>query len=285
MTSDNEIIALRASGVSLMRMSWPLIMIGLMLSLACIPLNYVLMPEAGYRARKLVKEIGVNNPTALLEPGVFLNIFENYVVFIYDMRGETLLNVRIYQPQPDGPTRTLVAEKGEIVANPNANSIKIKLTNGIADETDPKDPKAFYKLKFQDYHITLNLKESLRGQRIEKKPRELTLGELREELDRFKEQKLDPTPIYIEMHNKTALAFSNLIFVMIAIPIGLKTHRREKTINFGMALLVFLIYWAMMLGGVALVMRKVMPAWLGVWSPNMIFGAVSLVFLTIANKR
>ncbi|MDD5440281.1 MAG: LptF/LptG family permease [Candidatus Omnitrophica bacterium] len=285
LTSDNEVVALRASGISIPNMALPILTVGLILSLVSVPFNYIVVPESGYQARKLVKEIGVKNPTALLEPGVFLKIFKDYVIFIYDITGTQLKNVRIYQPQKNGPTRTMIAETGEIVSQPNENTIKIKLTNGMADETRPDEPNNFYKLLFNNYYITLNLKDSLRAQKIEKKAREYTIGELRSELKKYKEQRVDVTPLEIEIHNKIALAFSTVIFILIAIPIGLKTHRREKSINFGLALFIFMIYWGIMLGGIACAIQKWVPPWLGVWSPNILFGIVSLVLFGRVIKR
>jgi len=286
LTSDNEIIALRASGVSIHRLSSPVLIVGLLLSIASVPLNYKIVPDTGYMSRKLLKEIGVQNPAALIEPGVFLKIFKNYIVFVYDMRGTQLRNVRIYQPQDNGPTRTLVAEKGEIVPHKSKNAIKIKLTNGIADESNPENPNSFYKLVFKNYYITLNLKDSLREQEIEKKTRELTFRELKEKVAEYEEKGVDTTPLMIEIHNKLSLAFTNLIFMIIAIPIGVKTHRREKSINFTMAALVFVIYWMLMLGGLACAIRfPQVPAWLGAWSPNIIFAIVSIVLFTRVIKR
>ena len=122
-------------------------------------------------------------------------------------------------------------------------------------------------------------------QSIDKKARELTLTELIARIkthDKDDEQKRN---LLIELHNKVALAFSNLIFILIAIPIGVKTHRREKSVNFALALIVFLIYWGLMLGGMACVIRKLIPPWLGVWGPNIIFGAVSVFLFARVIKR
>ncbi len=248
LSNDNEIIALRASGVSIFKIASPVLLVGLIISLACIPLNYKVMPESSFRARKLVKEIGVKNPIALLEPGVFIKLFKDYVIFIYDMNGNKLKHIRIYQPQDNAPTRTLIAESGEIIADAGEGKVKIKLTNGIADEVDPENPDTMYKLVFKNYYLTLDLKDKLRKQIVQKKAREMTLDELKKELIEFNKKSIDTTPIQIEMHNKVSLAFSNLIFILLAIPIGIKTHRREKSINFGMALAVFLLYCTLMLG-------------------------------------
>jgi lipopolysaccharide export system permease protein len=285
LTSDNEIIALRASGVSLIRLSAPILIIGFIISLFCIPLNYNIMPEAGFKARKLVKDIGIKNPTALLEPGVFVKVFKDYIIFVYDIKGNELINVRIYQPQDDGPTRTVIAEKGVIIPQDNHDSIKIKLTNGIADETDPENPANFYKLMFKNYYMTLNLEDSFKKQNTEKKARELNFQELKSEIRNFRAKNIDTTPLQIEMHNKISFAFSSLIFILIAIPIGVNTHRREKSVNFGMALVIFLIYWGLMLAGVALVMKKILPVWLGVWGPNIIFVLLAIFLFIRGSKR
>ena len=285
LTSDNEIIALRASGVSLLKLSAPIFVVGIMLSLACIPLNYNIMPNATYKARKLVKQIGIQNPTALLEPGVFVKVFKDYIIFVYDMKGNELKNVRIYQPQENGPTRTVIAESGTIIPQKSNESIKIKLSNGIADETDPTDHNNFYKLIFKNYYMTLNLKDSFKKQETEKKARELTFKELKTEIQNFKEKNIDTIPLQIEMQNKVSFAFSNLIFILIAIPIGVRTHRREKSVNFGMALVIFLIYWGLMLGGIALVMKKTLPVWLGVWSPNIVFIILAIILFIRGSKR
>ncbi|MDD4201973.1 MAG: LptF/LptG family permease [Candidatus Omnitrophica bacterium] len=285
LTSDNEIIALRASGVSLLRLSVPIFVVGIIISLACIPLNYNIMPKASFNARKLVKDIGIKNPTALLEPGVFVKVFQDYIIFVYDIKGNELKNVRIYQPQDNGPTRTVIAQTGTILPQRSNESIKIKLSNGIADETDPENPDNFYKLVFKNYYMTLNLQDSFKKQETEKKPRELTLRELNSEIQNFKEKNIDTMPLQIEIQNKISFAFSNLIFILIAIPIGVRTHRREKSVNFGMALVVFLIYWGLMLGGVALVMKKLLPVWLGIWGPNILFVFFSILLFIKGSKR
>lgn len=285
LSSDNEIVALRASGVSILKIAAPILIVGFLISLACIPLNYKVMPESSFRARKMLKEMGIKNPAALIEPGVFIKIFKDYVLFAYDMKGNKLKNIRIYQPREDGPTRTLVAETGEILQNREEDEIKIKLTNGIADEIMPENPEAFYKLVFKDYYITLNLKDKFQKQKTEKKAREMTIEELRNSIEKFKRESIDTTPLLIEMHNKVSLAFSNLVFILLAIPLGIKTHMREKTINFGMALAVFLIYWALVLGAVACVIRKFVPPWFGMWFPNILFSGIAIILFARAERH
>ena len=285
LAGDNEIIALKASGVSLYRISAPILIVGLIISLFSIPLNDKLLPKSGYEARKLMKEIGIRNPLALLEPGVFIKGFEDYVIFVYSINQNKLKNIRIYQPQEGKPTRTIVAEEGEVITIPEQDIVKLKLTKGSADESLPQDPEHFYKLVFDTYYMTLNLKDAMEFEKIEKKPREMSIAEIRREIENLKKKKISTIPLYIELHNKLALAFSNVIFALIAIPIAIKTHRREKSINFGFTMVLFLAYWGIMLGGVACAIRKLVPPWTGIWMANFVLFVVGLfLFFKLARK-
>jgi len=285
LASDNEIIALRASGVSLYRIALPILIIGLMVSLFCIPLNDKILPTSGFKARKLLKEIGIRNPLALLEPGVFIKGFENYIIFIYGIDGNKLKDIRIYQPQEGKPTRTIVAEEGEVTSIPEKNMIKLKLRHGSADEALPQDPEHFYKLVFDTYYMSIDLQEALEYEEVQKKPREMSIAELRLEAEKLAKDNIDAVPIYIEIHNKLALAFSSFIFVLIGIPVALRMHRREKSINFGLTMVLFLAYWAIMLGGVACAIRKIVPPWAGIWMANAVLFTVGLfLFFRLTRK-
>ncbi|MGB2705485.1 MAG: LptF/LptG family permease [Candidatus Omnitrophota bacterium] len=285
LASDNEIIALKSNGISMYRIAMPLLIVGLLVSLFCIPLNDRLLPESGFAARKLIKKIGIENPLALLEAGVFIKAFEDYIIFVYGIDGNQLKNIRIYQPQKEGPTRVIVAEEGEVTSLPEQHAIKLKLKNGSVDEALPQDPTSSYKLVFKTYHMTLNFRKALEVQKIEKKPREKSIRQLRREITKLRRDNIDTIPLYIEIHNKLALAFSNFIFILVGIPIAVRAHRREKSINFGLTMVIFLLYWGVMLGGVACVVRKLMPPWAGIWMANAILFSVGIVlFSRMARK-
>ena len=138
LSGDNEIIAIRASGINIYRLSVPLLMVGLLFSLFSIVLADKIIPQMHFESRKIIKNIGVKTPAAYLEPGTFIKSFKGYIIFIYEIDKNKLKGVRIYQPQKDRSTRTIIAEKGEFVTLENQNAVKLKLTNGTSDEPNPK---------------------------------------------------------------------------------------------------------------------------------------------------
>jgi lipopolysaccharide export LptBFGC system permease protein LptF len=243
------------------------------------------LPESEFAARKLLKKLGLKHPAALLEPGVFVRGFKDYILFIHSIKGNNLDSIRIYQPRKDGPTRTIIAKKGEIVSVPGQNSIKLKLYDGTADEIVPDKPEEFYKLSFQEYYMTLNLDKAVDTRNIQKKAREKSIKELIEEMESLKKDDVSVIPLRIELHKKIALAFSNLIFVLVGIPLAITTHRREKFIGFSMAMGIFLLYWCIMLGGIAFAIRAIVPPWAGVWSANILLATLAVVLFYRVSRK
>jgi len=278
LSSDNEIVAIRASGIHLFSLILPLLIIGLILSLILVIFNDRVIPYAHYASRKTIMEIGVKNPAAALEPGIFINSFEKYILFIYRIDQNKLGNVRIYEPQGEGrAARTIVAKRGEFIVVPENNTVKLKLMDGTSDEPDPENPNNFYKLNFKTYFMTLNLSQAQNKDKIEKKPKDMTIEELRNEIKKIKKEGIDPAPLVTEINEKISLAFSCFILMLFGMPLAIITRRREKTINFGIAFLIVGIYYLMLLGSEALGLQGHLNPTFAMWLPNIILGAIGTV--------
>jgi len=272
LSSDNEIVAIRASGINLFSMLSPLLIIGVILSLFLVVFNDRVIPYAHFASRKTLIEVGVKNPTAALEPGIFINSFDKYILFIYKIDQNKLSNIRIYEPQGENkPTRTIVAKRGEFIAIPEKNMIKLKLVDGTSDEPDPSNPSNFYKLNFKTYFMNLNLSKMQDADQIEKKPKDMTILELEKEAEKLKKEGVDPSPIITEINEKISLAFSCLVFIILGIPLAIITRRREKSINFGISFLIVGVYYLMLLGAEALSLQGNMNPAIAMWLPNIVF--------------
>ena len=275
LSSDNEMVTIRASGVNLVRLVIPLLIVGLILSLGMVVVNDRVVPYAHFASRKMLVDIGMQNPAAALEPGVFINSFDKYILFIYAIDGNKLQNVRIYEPQgEDKPTRIIVAKKGEFVPDLEKNYIKIKLMDGTADEPDPNNPHSFYKLNFKTYYMTLNFAGLRDKGKIEKKPRDMTIAELRRESARLNNEGIETIPLTTQIHEKLALSFACLVFILLGLPLAAITRRREKSLNFGIAFIIVGIYYLMLLGCEALSMQGWLEPSIGLWIPNLLFAGV-----------
>lgn len=277
MAYENEITAIRASGISLYPFLFVLLLIGLMFSLLCLYFNDSLIPKTHYLTRTTIKEIGIKKPTTYLEEKTFIKAFKDYIMFIYKIKGDYLEDIRIFQPQVDKPTRTITAARGEFIAIPEKSAIKLILKNGTADEPSFDDPSVFYKLNFKNYNLTLSLKEKQNMQKLDKKVTDMTINELKDEIRKMRQLKIDERPLLVGLYRKYSLSFSSLIFILIGVPLAIRIKRRERSLGFVLSLIICLLYYLFMALGESLALRnKIYPS-IGVWLPNIIFLLIGLV--------
>jgi lipopolysaccharide export system permease protein len=279
LSQDNEMQAMRASGVSLYRIMFPVIIIGLIFSLLSSILNNRLLPEAHFAIRRIAKGIGIKNPASVLEPGTFIKAFEKYIIFVYKIKGNKLYNIRIYEPQENRPTRTIIADRGEFVPVKGKQMIKLKLIDGTSDEPNPSDPTSYYKLNFKTYYITLDLSQDYSQQQIQKKPKDMSAEELRKEIKKLKKLNINTIPLLTELYKKVSISFSCLAFVVIGLPLAIKTKKGAKSAGFGISLLVIIIYYLLFAGSEALALRKIIRPELAMWIPNAVLFTIGLILI------
>ena len=278
LSSDNEITAMRASGISLYRLSVPVVIVGLALSLGLLWLNDKVLPAAHYQSRRVLADIGIKKPTAFLESGTFIKNFKDYIIFIYEIKDNQLKDIRIYQPQKDRPVRTIIAKSGEFEVIPEEAIIKLKLYNGSSDEPDFDNPNRFFKLKFKVYEVALNLKDYV--SKIDKKPKDMSIAEIKQEAAKLKAESIeDLNSLNVEMHKKFTLAFSALVFVLLGIPLGITSRRAERSVGFGISLGIIIIYYIFAVGCESLSLKgNVNPA-IALWMPNTLLALAGFVLI------
>jgi len=278
-SSDNEITAMRTHGINLYKLTLPLIICGITLSLFSIILNDTILPASHFTSRKILKNMSIKNPSAYLEPGVFIKNFKDYIIYINDIDQNRMEGIRIYQIQSGRPTRTIIAKRGEFIVLEKQDAIKLKLIDGTSDEPDAKDPTRFYKLNFKTYYLTINLAESGLSleQSIEKKPKEMNFREIQQEIKRLGRHHIDAPALIAEFHRKISISLANLVFVIIGISLGIFTKRGEKTVQFAIALAVIVIYYLLMAGGMAISLKtgRAIPLW--IYMPNIIMATIGII--------
>jgi len=266
----------------------PAIIVGLFLSVLSIPLHDKIIPISHYKARMLLKEVGLRHPAAYLEAGTFIRGFKDYILFIYDIvygKDKTVFkNVRVYQPQKDGPTRTIIAKRGELISLLDKNTIKLKLIDGTSEEPNPINPRHFYKLNFKTYYLTLTLDASTMNE-SGKNTKEMTFDELLQNADELKKSGIDPTPLVRRLHKRIASSFASLAFVLIGLPLAITTRRSEKSIGVGLAFGLATIYWLLLAFGQVLATKDVLPIWLAMWFGNITLIVIGLIMMYFVMRR
>ena len=274
LSTDYELIAMRASGVAPARLATPMLIVGLIFSALLLIINDRLAPASHIAFRRQLKAIGIKRPTAYLESGTFIKEFPPYIIFVYHVDGQRLENVRIYEPQPHGPTRTIIAERGEFTQAPDKRSVQLNLSDGTVDEWDPQHPGSFYKVTFTTYAMVLRAdKEG--ADLVGKKLKEMTFKELAGERRRLAVEGIETLPVALELHRKIAASFASMVFVLFGLAFGLRLHHHERLTTYLWVLAVFVGYYLGAIGMNAVALKGWLAPWAAMWMPNIVGMAIS----------
>ena len=216
---------------------------------------------------------------------VFIKNFKGLVIFIRKIEENILYNINIYQPQEKGPTRTIIAEKGELMPIPEQNVIKLKLTNGISDEPDSSNPGRFYKLKFGTYFLPLDISNFKFKDQLDKKRKEKSIKEIWRDYLQVKEDGFIDHYRLTEIHKRLALASSMFVLTLISIPLAIRTKRGEKSVGFALALMLGTVYWASFIGMTSLSKTGTIPPQIAMHLPNLILTVIGSILTLKVIKR
>ena len=96
LSEDNEINAMRSSGISFLHIIRSPLLFGLLIAMLLTFFNNFILPEMNFRARLLSGDIYRKRPDINIEPGVFLDNLPNYSMIIGGKSEDLMSDVRIF---------------------------------------------------------------------------------------------------------------------------------------------------------------------------------------------
>ena len=302
-SADQELTAARASGISLVSLIAPILVLSLVLS----GLSAMVNLEWGPRSRMAYKDILFRftaevATSRLLPEGRHIRDIPGYVFFIGKNRDGQLEDVMVYiLARGTNDVATIHAARGKLEVNPTNQTYVMHLydANGIRFTGDRGNP-------ISGEYLTESFPVGER-KRSESIPiSDMTFGQLRVEL-RDLETKLTRTnssggqtvianaqmewelrrvtsPVHVQMHRRLAYSFACFSFTLLGIPLGIRVQRRETNIGFAIALMLVLVYYGMTMLGISLDRQ---PQWfphLILWVPNLICQSLGAWLLWRANR-
>ncbi|SDR69156.1 LptF/LptG family permease [Opitutus sp. GAS368] len=288
MSSDREITALRASGVSVAWLSAPILFSALLGVGATLAINFEFMPRAKVAYETLLAQAVGQNPLSFIIPKTFIRDFPDRIVYVGDKQGDLLKDIWIWNL--DKQKRVINSGRATTgwIRFDEANSKLVLSLDYLQAEThdrqDPEDPAKVRSGGATD-HATFDLSlGKLTGRpTVNVKAKWLTFSQLIGEWRRLKQP--DPTVpgdqrvkqlmrVQVTIHEKFAAAFSVLSFALIAIPLGIRVSRKETSANLGLALTLAMAYYfgTIMVGWVD--GHPALRPDLLMWLPNLGFQAL-----------
>ncbi len=310
-SADQELTAARASGISLVSLATPILMLSLLLCGVSALINMQLAPlcRVAYNGLRADMRSALANfklpegytdlpPTKPGDP--------MYTVYTRKNRNQNLQDVMVYKIENETNTTTIMAPTGHFFVDATNQELILYLTNSTTYFSQ-EGTAAFGTEWKLDLKLASDLKTNVSIS-------DMTFNQLQDELrkrsasaslplkiatnatnaanaDAVKKKKLPQRmladftePIRIQLHKQVAFSFACFGFTLIGIPLGIRVHRRETNYGVFVALGLVLIYYTIQFIGQSLASHAQYAPHLLMWMPNLVFEAVGAVLLWRANR-
>jgi lipopolysaccharide export system permease protein len=303
-SADQELTAARASGISLVSLATPVLVLGLLLCGLSAWINMEVAPMC----RVAYNDLRVEMRTALAnfrlpegQPVEFPGQTNgaSYTIYTRKNRNQNLQDVLILKIEQETNRTTIIAPGGRLELDTNDQKLLLYLTNFDAQLPEgrsfsgsewlvPVDLKATEKNAVGITDMTFQqLREELRKSRVSA-PIPLNALEARDQVQRKRRMERMTSdftePIRIQIHKQVAFSFACFGFTLIGIPLGIRVHRRETNIGILVAVALVLIYYTIQFIGQSLSAHAEYAPHLLMWMPNLVFQATGAVLLWRANR-
>lgn len=282
LAGDLEVAALKASGVSPLRLFRPFVAVAVLVTLLIAWLTLVVGPwSSGAFQRQLFRILQSRASTGIKER-TFSATFNQFVVYVDEISPSQvrLKGLLVSDERNPEQSRIIVAREGRLLSDEATRRITLRFLDGSISESDVGDRRRFRQTYFSLYDMSLPVDSPIAAASREEKPeKQLPLRQLLSEAARLAREGQITTPYYVELHKRFALPVAALVFTLVAFPLGIRSHRGGRAvalaISFGIVVSYYILYTAM--EGIAL--RGRMPAGIAVWVPNAILALVGGVLL------
>jgi lipopolysaccharide export system permease protein len=283
LSSENEIIAMKAGGISLTTHLKPVMLFAAAVFIILTAITTQMTAWGNNQIKDIMYEVARTKTTAGINEQTFYNRYEGVVLYVdrIPIDGSVMEGIFISERDPERGETLIFAKRGEFIPSPEDLSVTLSLEDGTMqipetkDKTEENTKAPFHVVKFQKYSLSLLHKERLGGAVNERPNRELYLSELigmiSAERASGKRSLKHITEHVIELHKRLTLPASIFVFALIGIPLGIRRVRSAGFASFSIGLVVILIYFSLSLTFETLAENATMNPALAMWSTNIIF--------------
>ena len=281
LSADNEIIVIKASGISLFQVMPPVLFCALVAALFAFGVSSIGAPWGNSAFRELSLQVLTKNIAATIREKTFWDDIPGVVMYTdhYEEKNKQLTGVVIHDGRNQLRPMTIFARDGVISGASGSNALLLSLQNGSIHMAG-KD--GLYRLVyFGEYSMTVGDKESSTPQARNESDIWLT------DLIRQMNDPALPAALRlrhrIEFHSRITFPCASFVFAILAVPLGIQNRRSGKSGGFAISVLIILSYYVMMSVAKSFPERGLLPSSIALWLPNLVFLGIGLYFLRMAS--
>ncbi|MBW1868316.1 MAG: LPS export ABC transporter permease LptF [Deltaproteobacteria bacterium] len=287
LSSDNEIIALKASGVSIYRLLPPVFIFCLISSLATAFVSIHGLPWGTLSFKRLAFEVGRSHADIALKERTFIDSFKGVILYVnkIDTKDRTLNDVFVVDKQEPKRVSTIVARRGKLLSDPEKFLWLLRLYDGSIGQVS-RERRSVHTLDFKTYDFALDLGHTISAQSGGTKDEtEMSLSELRQSLREAEEKDVQYFLTLLEYHKKFSIPFACFVLGLVAVPLGIQFKTAKRSSGIVLGLFFFLLYYVLLAAGWSLGETGNYPPVVGMWVPNLVLGAIGLYLMFMTARE
>ncbi len=285
MSTDQELIALRAGGISIKDIIvCPLIFISI-ICLANFYISFYGISWAMENFSKYMYDLAQKKAKMSLKPGIFNTKIADLTIYVQNIDQDTneMKNIFIKQKKLNKSDLIIISPKGFLKWNPVEKTIYLQMYNGKIYSLS-KDITKNPIILFKRYDFKLQLGRFFKLLKIN--PEDEKFLSYKKLKYMISNQKNKNSNRYIELveekHKRWALPVSCVVLGLFSIPIGWILEGMKKFYGSIIIMMIFFFYYILFAMGKSLIEGGVLNPVIGIWSPNIIFSIFTLILFYIA---
>ena len=258
MSADSEISAMRACGINVLSvMKWP-VLFALGCTLLGFWVNNEIVPRGHEVRRTLKTKVSVRTGLSVLEPGRIIDDFPKVKLYFGKKEGNWLYDLVVLDYSNPEVDRMVTADKA-LVTQEGAD-INLELYHMTVDPVDEK-----HQTMARANRFVYTMKNVIKDSAYSRRPKDFRffemLGYIRnfaKDIDRMsadgKAQPLrvdmmrrEQSGLKVELCKRFVFAMASICFVLVGIPLGIRSQRKESTVGMAISLAVSLGYYVLVI--------------------------------------
>ena len=272
LSGDNEILAMKSSGISLYKMMPPVLLASFIACLMALFISVFGAPWGNKTFKDLIFKIAQTSAALGIKERVFSEPFDNIIFYVnsFSSKDRIMKDVFLVDRREPENTNTIVAREGNVLLNPKSRTITIHFTGGTIFMVDKKFEEV-RTTEFDTYDLNIGLDDIMSNLSSRKKaPKEMYLKELVHKLKTTPKSDFRYNEMLIEFMEKFSIPLAVLLMGIIGIPLGAQIKTRSRFHGIVISLVIFLIYYLSLAGARSIGESEVLSPLVGSWLPNLL---------------
>ena len=285
LSSDSEILALKASGISMYKIIPPVIIVTSIIALFTAFFSIKLIPLSEIAMKQLTYQLLKEKVNKGIKPHVFTEALGDVVVYVDKIDKTTGLWSDVWVSDMRGVNNPIItmASTGRMESNIEDMDVTIVLHKGSLHKPSNENAQI---VEFDQYKINIPLRPPNSKATRVKKRNVLTMGELllasKDERLHIKERRT----LLIEYHKRMVLPAGCLLISLLGLPLGLQAKPGKKAVGIQAGLGIFILYYIFFTLGKSMAEEATLPVGVAMWAPNFIFFCLAVFWIyRVSNEQ